>query len=99
MSPSSFALSSYRQIPQQDPGDRDPNDPNPREFRGTTIPSDDSPEAMKAVAKVAAFRTYWLAAVLCCGGALFGYDSGVIGVFVNSTQLGVESNSKATRPS
>lgn len=25
-------------------------------------------------------RTYWLAAVLCCGGALFGYDSGVIGL-------------------
>ncbi|KAL4894950.1 general substrate transporter [Aspergillus ambiguus] len=25
------------------------------------------------------FRAYWLAAVLCCGGALFGYDSGVIG--------------------
>ena len=24
-------------------------------------------------------RTYWLAAVLCCGGMLFGYDSGVIG--------------------
>ncbi|OQD86663.1 hypothetical protein PENANT_c007G06000 [Penicillium antarcticum] len=24
-------------------------------------------------------RTYWLALVLCCGGALFGYDSGVIG--------------------
>ena len=84
MSPSSFALSSYRQIPQQDPGDRDPNDPNPREIRG--IESDDSPEAMKAVANVAAFRTYWLAAVLCCGGALFGYDSGVIGVSFNSTQ-------------
>ncbi|KAJ5432986.1 uncharacterized protein N7458_012142 [Penicillium daleae] len=27
----------------------------------------------------ARWRTYWLAAVLCCGGALFGYDSGVIG--------------------
>ena len=83
MSPSSFALSSYRQIPQQDPGDRDPSDPNPREFLGNE--SDDSPEVMKAVAKLAAFRTYWLAAVLCCGGALFGYDSGVIGVSLNST--------------
>lgn len=27
----------------------------------------------------ARWRTYWLATVLCCGGALFGYDSGVIG--------------------
>ncbi|KAJ5757615.1 uncharacterized protein N7511_006309 [Penicillium nucicola] len=27
----------------------------------------------------ARWRTYWLALVLCCGGALFGYDSGVIG--------------------
>ncbi|KAJ5678102.1 uncharacterized protein N7477_003735 [Penicillium maclennaniae] len=27
----------------------------------------------------ARWRTYWLAVVLCCGGALFGYDSGVIG--------------------
>lgn len=27
----------------------------------------------------ARFRAYWLASVLCCGGALFGYDSGVIG--------------------
>lgn len=28
----------------------------------------------------ARWRTYWLAVVLCCGGALFGYDSGVIGM-------------------
>ncbi|KAJ0425401.1 general substrate transporter [Aspergillus carlsbadensis] len=25
------------------------------------------------------FRIYWLAATVCCGGLLFGYDSGVIG--------------------
>ncbi|OJJ37344.1 hypothetical protein ASPWEDRAFT_107795 [Aspergillus wentii DTO 134E9] len=31
------------------------------------------------VASRGVFRIYWLAAVLCCGGALFGYDSGVIG--------------------
>lgn len=24
-------------------------------------------------------RLYWLAAVLCCGALLFGYDSGLIG--------------------
>ncbi|KAJ5339622.1 hypothetical protein N7452_006350 [Penicillium brevicompactum] len=27
----------------------------------------------------ARWRAYWFALVLCCGGALFGYDSGVIG--------------------
>lgn len=32
----------------------------------------------------ARWRTYWLAAVLCCGGALFGYDSGVIGMYISS---------------
>lgn len=25
-------------------------------------------------------RLYWLAAVLCCGALLFGYDSGLIGM-------------------
>lgn len=25
------------------------------------------------------FRIYWLTAIVCCGGILFGYDSGVIG--------------------
>lgn len=30
----------------------------------------------------ARWRTYWFALVLCCGGALFGYDSGVIGAFL-----------------
>lgn len=27
-----------------------------------------------------AFRLYWLTAIVCCGGLLFGYDSGVIGM-------------------
>jgi hypothetical protein len=27
----------------------------------------------------AQLRLYWLAAVLCCGAVLFGYDSGLIG--------------------
>lgn len=29
-------------------------------------------------------RIYWLAAVVCCGGLLFGYDSGVIGCTFNT---------------
>lgn len=36
----------------------------------------------------ARWRTYWFALVLCCGGALFGYDSGVIGM---PTSLSIES--------
>lgn len=28
-------------------------------------------------------RLYWLAAVLCCGALLFGYDSGLIGTYPN----------------
>jgi hypothetical protein len=35
----------------------------------------------------ARWRTYWLALVLCCGGALFGYDSGVIGNYHHSQFL------------
>lgn len=57
--------SSYAQLPQQDPNDS-PLD---------TLPPD------KMLSRRALLRTYWLAAVLCCGGALFGYDSGVIGRF------------------
>lgn len=32
----------------------------------------------------ARLRLYWLAAVLCCGALLFGYDSGLIGMFLKS---------------
>ncbi|CAG7993262.1 unnamed protein product [Penicillium salamii] len=44
------------------------------------IPPDqlDSSDTM-SISKLARWRTYWFALVLCCGGALFGYDSGVIG--------------------
>ncbi|CAG8930976.1 unnamed protein product [Penicillium salamii] len=38
----------------------------------------DSSDTM-SISKLARWRTYWFALVLCCGGALFGYDSGVIG--------------------
>lgn len=39
----------------------------------------DPAQPEKPVLRWASLRIYYLAAVLCCGGALFGYDSGVIG--------------------
>lgn len=36
---------------------------------------------------LASLRIYWLAVVLCCGGILFGYDSGVIGMLVLATRI------------
>ncbi|KAJ5919441.1 hypothetical protein N7466_010384 [Penicillium verhagenii] len=60
--------SSYSQLPQA-------SDQQSPELEFET--QDPSIEAMRS--SRARWRTYWLAAVLCCGGALFGYDSGVIG--------------------
>lgn len=57
--------SSYAQIPQQDPVDHPPD---------TTMEAPPNTLSRRGL-----LRTYWLAAVLCCGGVLFGYDSGVIG--------------------
>ncbi|PYH43801.1 sugar porter family MFS transporter [Aspergillus saccharolyticus JOP 1030-1] len=34
---------------------------------------------MRPPSSHALFRLYWLTAIVCCGGLLFGYDSGVIG--------------------
>ncbi|OJJ51030.1 hypothetical protein ASPZODRAFT_127024 [Penicilliopsis zonata CBS 506.65] len=45
--------------------------------RSSSRPSPTS-DTMRA-SSLASFRNYWLASVLCCGGVLFGYDSGVIG--------------------
>lgn len=70
--------SSYRQVPQLDPGDPGGLTPD------TTVAILSNTSSDHAVARKAAFRIYWLTAVLCCGGALFGYDSGVIGVFSSS---------------
>ncbi|KAK1140717.1 hypothetical protein N8T08_009918 [Aspergillus melleus] len=39
-------------------------------------PLGDPPSSPPRLAKL---RIYWLTAVVCCGGILFGYDSGVIG--------------------
>ncbi|KAJ5645689.1 hypothetical protein N7507_011700 [Penicillium longicatenatum] len=59
---------SYSQLPQA------PDQQSPR-LEGET--QDSTMEALRL--SKARSRTYWLAVVLCCGGALFGYDSGVIG--------------------
>lgn len=66
--------SSYTQVPQ---------DPDQSQLQGQ------DPDSMMEASRLmkARWRTYWLAAVLCCGGALFGYDSGVIGKFYE----GIES--------
>ncbi|CAI7652228.1 unnamed protein product [Penicillium pancosmium] len=65
---SNTTFASYTQLPQQS------------DFDSTQLQSEDQLHAMDALRlSKARWRTYWLAAVLCCGGALFGYDSGVIG--------------------
>lgn len=60
---------SYSELPQQ-----------PDRFPDAQLIDEDLDSAMEALRlSKARRRTYWLAIVLCCGGALFGYDSGVIG--------------------
>ncbi|EAW17497.1 sugar porter family MFS transporter [Aspergillus fischeri NRRL 181] len=54
----------YTQVPQLDPDDLD------------LVPPDSTEQTDS---RLAGLRLFWLADVLCCGGALFGYDSGVIG--------------------
>ncbi|KAJ9235828.1 hypothetical protein DTO169E5_5991 [Paecilomyces variotii] len=52
--------------------------------------------------KLESFRIYWLAAVLCCGGMLYGYDSGVIGGVLTFEQFANDfsyAKSEATRVS
>jgi hypothetical protein len=62
---------SYSQIPPSDLPLDQPTDQLPRR--------EDDPKMELLRLDKARWRTYWLATVLCCGGALFGYDSGVIG--------------------
>ncbi|KAJ5885826.1 hypothetical protein N7504_011662 [Penicillium tannophilum] len=62
------SLPSYSQLPQAP-------DQQSAELESET--QDPTMEALRL--SKARWRTYWLAVVLCCGGALFGYDSGVIG--------------------
>lgn len=66
--------SSYAQLPQEDLHDSDPLE--------VTVPPD------KMLPRRGLLRTYWLAATLCCAGALFGYDSGVIGLLSHSYGIG-----------
>ncbi|KAF7589184.1 hypothetical protein BBP40_004672 [Aspergillus hancockii] len=57
-------MSSYTQIPQ-----RDVNEPHDSSAElSNTLPP-----------RHGLFRIYWLTVIVCCGGVLFGYDSGVIG--------------------
>lgn len=66
----SASFASYSQLPQQ-----------PELLDHQLVWESDESHAMEALRlPKARWRTYWLAAVLCCGGALFGYDSGVIGM-------------------
>lgn len=66
---SNTTFTSYTQLPQQSDNESTQSQPEDHFF------------AMEALRlSKARWRTYWLAAVLCCGGALFGYDSGVIGM-------------------
>ncbi|KAL4867546.1 hypothetical protein BDV12DRAFT_209800 [Aspergillus spectabilis] len=59
-------MSSYARLPQDLPDtDIHPN---------TTSPDNNNPSH-----HASSLRIYWLTAVVCCGGLLFGYDSGVIG--------------------
>ena len=65
----SASFASYSQLPQQ-----------PENLYHQLDWESDESHATEALRlSKARWRTYWLAAVLCCGGALFGYDSGVIG--------------------
>ena len=76
--------SSYAQLPQEDLNE---SDPDPLE---TTIP----PDKMLSLSRRGLLRTYWLAATLCCAGALFGYDSGVIGSFPSVRDTVVEADDR-----
>ena len=88
-----LSLRPYHQIPQQDPGDPggqaqgDGLDQSYQTATATAIPD-------KPVSRWASLRIYWLAAVLCCGGALFGYDSGVIGVSTLTATVQRQMNEK-----
>ena len=45
--------------------------------RGTSLSGAD--EQITAMTRAGMLRAYWLGAVCCIGGFLFGYDSGIIG--------------------
>lgn len=70
----STSIASYSEIPQQPELPHNQLDWESDEYLAM--------EALRL--SKARWRTYWLAAVLCCGGALFGYDSGVIGMYRSS---------------
>ncbi|KAJ5101876.1 hypothetical protein NUU61_004098 [Penicillium alfredii] len=76
---STSSATSYSQLPQY-PTDSDRYQVQQSPTLACDNDDSDNGPVMDAPwLSAARWRTFWLATVLCCGGALFGYDSGVIG--------------------
>lgn len=92
MSSLGLSLRPYRQIPQDPASGSGWDQEHDREYgQGQGWDEGSSSDAISGdtttAARTASLRLYWLTAVLCCGGALFGYDSGVIGVLSSLSLL------------
>lgn len=82
----SASFTTYSQLPQSSE-DQDPDT--------ETNQLDPEMEALRL--SNARWRIYWLATVLCCGGALFGYDSGVIGTCIHPPVKTLNSNTNISQ--